>query len=127
MTVINAAASGRSFQLIKPRRGRLQTDHSESEEEEDAGIESPPQPNRKLVHFSPAQKKATQEYTRDTRTKKIILPVVITNESVKKKLSMTKQRSYMENVYLLMSDQFQVLVHLYLMYQLIKFHQKDEH
>ena len=55
--------------------------------------------------------------------------VTITNESVTKKLSMTKQRSSMENVYLL-SDQFQVLVHLYLtclMYQLMKFHQKDRH
>ena len=41
LTLINAAASGSSFQPIKPRRGRLQTDHSESEEEEDVGIESP--------------------------------------------------------------------------------------
>ena len=32
LTVINAAASASRFQLIKPRRGRLQADHSESEE-----------------------------------------------------------------------------------------------
>ena len=64
MTVINAAASGSSFQPIKPRCKRLQTDHSEPEEEEDAGIESPSAESQAPALFSCPEGGCARVYTR---------------------------------------------------------------
>ena len=81
LTVINAAASGRSgsnFQLITPRHGRLQTDNSESEEEEDAGIESPSAESQTPALFSCPEESCVRVYmvvSCESEAKKILVRV----------------------------------------------------
>ena len=119
--------SGSSFQLIKPRRGRLQTDHSESEEEEDVGIESPSAESQAPALFSCPEEGGVRVNMRYKNLENHLACGNHKRISDKETFHDKTKILYGERVYLLVSDQSQVLVHLYLMYQLMELHQKDGH
>ena len=101
----------------------MQTDHSESEEEEDAGIESPPAESQAPALFS-CPEGCARVYTRYKNLENHLAC------GSHKRIS--EKETFHDKTKILYGGRVssdvrpgQVLVHLYLMYQLMKFRQKD--